>query len=141
MTYNAEHARQPPAQSPAPAEQNAPHAHRTEPAGQPRDPVSSADSPARTRGSEQQLFPQGERDKLAIRLQQALNNFVENPRQAVEQADSAFDEVATHVMDTLAERRRVLRASWQGQDTDAETEELRLALRQYREITERLLRM
>lgn len=141
MTYDPERAQQPPSQSPAPAEQSAPHAPRPEPARQPRDPVSSADSPARTPGSEQQLLPQGERDKLAIRLQQALNNFVDSPRQAVEDADSAFDEVATHLTDTLAERRRVLRASWQGQDTEAETEQLRLALRQYREITERLLRM
>ena len=76
-----------------------------------------------------------------MRLRQALNNFVESPRQAVEDADSAFDEVATHLTDTLAKRRRVLRASWQSQDTKAETEELRLALRQYREITERLLRV
>lgn len=67
-----------------------------------------------------------------MRLRQALNNFVESPRQAVEDADSAFDEVATHLTDTLAKRRRVLRASWQSQDTKAETDQLRLALRQYR---------
>ncbi|MFD5064695.1 MULTISPECIES: hypothetical protein [unclassified Streptomyces] len=141
MTYNAEHAQQPQAKSPVPGAQSAPRAPRTEPARQPREPVISVDGPARTQGSEQQLLPQGERDKLAMRLQQALNNFVESPRQAVEDADSAFGEVTTHLTNTLAERRRTLRASWQGQDTEAETEELRLALRQYREITERLLRM
>lgn len=141
MTYNAEHAQQPQAKNPVPAAQTAPPIPRTEPARQPREPVISTEGPARTPGSEQQLLPQGAQDKVATRLQQALNNFVESPRQAVEDADSAFDEVATHLTEALAERRRVLRASWQGQDTKAETEELRLALRQYREITERLLRM
>jgi len=87
------------------------------------------------------LVSQGERDKLTLRLQQALTTFVDNPRQAVEEADAVLDNVATRFTDTLTERRRVLRARWQDQDTDAQTEELRLALRQYREITERLLHM
>ncbi|MFD9196209.1 hypothetical protein ACFWCA_49465, partial [Streptomyces phaeochromogenes] len=85
--------------------------------------------------------PQGERDKLTLRLQQALNTFIDSPRQAVEEADSVFDEVTTHFTNTLTEQRRVLRSGWQGQDTEAQTEELRVALRQYRELTERLLRM
>ncbi|WP_326654278.1 hypothetical protein [Streptomyces sp. NBC_01750] len=141
MTYNAEHAKPPQVKSPVPAAQSAPRAPRTEPDQQRREPVISADGPVRTSGPEPQLLPQGERDKLAMRLQQALNNFVDSPRQAVVEADSAFDEVTTHLTNTLAERRRALRASWQSQDTEAKTEDLRLALRQYREITERLLRM
>ncbi|MFD6552570.1 hypothetical protein [Streptomyces sp. NPDC058398] len=104
-----------------------------------REPSAKTDSPDHGPGLE--LFPQGNRDKLALRLQQALHTFVDNPRQAVEEADSAFDEVATQFANSLTERRRVLRAGWQDQVTDAQTEELRLALRQYREITERLLHM
>lgn len=76
-----------------------------------------------------------------MRLRQALNTFVESPRQAVEEADGVFDEAVTQLTETLAERRRALRAAWQGQDTEAQTEELRLALRQYKETTEVLLRM
>jgi hypothetical protein len=34
-----------------------------------------------------------------------------------------------------------LRAGWQDQDAQAQAEEFRNALRQYREITERLLRL
>ncbi|MCX5334286.1 MULTISPECIES: hypothetical protein [unclassified Streptomyces] len=67
--------------------------------------------------------------------------FVDSPRQAVEEADTVFDDVTTQFTDTLKERRRALRASWQDPDTEAQTEELRLALRQYREITEQLLHM
>ncbi|GGR80046.1 hypothetical protein GCM10010252_18180 [Streptomyces aureoverticillatus] len=87
------------------------------------------------------LLSPGDRDKLTARLQQALRTFVENPHQAVQEADQVFDEAATHLTDALTERRRALRESWQDQGTEAQTEELRLALRQYQESTERLLRV
>ncbi|MGW5737697.1 MULTISPECIES: hypothetical protein [Streptomyces] len=87
------------------------------------------------------LLAPDERDKLGLRLQHALSSFVESPRQAVEEADALFDETVRHLTETLTERRHTLRAGWQGHDTEAHTEELRLALRQYREATERLLRI
>lgn len=99
-----------------------------------------AHTPPRT-APDSVLLPQDERDKLGLRLQQALSTFVESPRQAVEEADSLFDDAVRHLTETLTERRRTLRASWQGQDTEAQTEELRLALRQYRESMERLLQI
>jgi len=107
----------------------------------PREPATTAEHPSPDRKSVAELLPRGEHDKLTLRLQQALTTFVDSPRQAVEEADSVFDEVATHFTNTLAEQRRVLRSGWQDQDTEAQTEELRLALRQYREITERLLHL
>ncbi|MBV1941934.1 hypothetical protein ACFWBR_17680 [Streptomyces sp. NPDC060006] len=139
MSHTAEHTGQPQPGAPDPAIQRGPQAPRTEPAHASREPGAGADGNAPKAG--QELVPQGERDKLTGRLQQALNTFVDSPRQAVEEADAVFDDVATQFTNTLTERRRVLRAGWQSQDTDAQTEELRLALRQYREITERLLDM
>ncbi|MEV6537484.1 hypothetical protein [Streptomyces sp. NPDC051665] len=139
MSHNAEHARHPQTGGPGPATQRAPQAPRTEPGRTLREPGTSTDSPDRKPGPE--LVPLGDRDKLTLRLQQALNDFVDSPRQAVEEAETVFDEVATQFTNSLTERRRVLRAGWQDQDTDTQTEELRLALRQYREITERLLHM
>ncbi|WP_267883753.1 hypothetical protein [Streptomyces sp. NRRL S-646] len=44
-------------------------------------------------------------------------------------------------MNALAERRRLLRADWQDQDSETQSDELRHALRQYREITRRLLQL
>ncbi|WP_225860663.1 hypothetical protein [Streptomyces triticiradicis] len=137
MSHNAEHARQPRPGTVDPTTQPAPQALRTEPGRTLREPGAKTDSPDRRTGPE--LFPQDDRDKLTLRLQQALHTFVDSPRQAVEEADTAFDEVATQFTNSLTERRRVLRAGWQ--NTNAQTEELRLALRQYREITERLLHM
>ncbi|WP_369264310.1 hypothetical protein [Streptomyces sp. R35] len=139
MSHNAEHAPHPQPGAPDPAMQRAPQAPRTEPAHAPREPGTSADSPDRKLGPD--LIPQGDRDKLTLRLQQALSTFVDSPRQAVEEADAVFGEVATQFTHTLAERRRVLRTGWHDPDTHVQTEELRLALKQYREITERLLRM
>ncbi|MHA5054387.1 hypothetical protein [Streptomyces sp. SD15] len=139
MSHNAEHARQPQPVAADPAMQRAPQTPRAEPAHAPREPGTSADSPDRELGPE--LVRQGDRDKFTLRLQQALATFVDSPRQAVEEADTVLDEVATRFTDTLTERRRVLRTGWQDPDTDAQTEELRLALRQYREIIERLLHM
>ncbi|WP_186001278.1 hypothetical protein [Streptomyces sp. IB201691-2A2] len=155
MSQNAEHSRQPQPGSPdpsaqrtpqAPQSQRVPQAPATKPAHEPRESTTPADRPNADRPSPDrkpvaELLPQGERDKLTVRLQQALNAFVDSPRQAVEEADSVFDEVTTHFTNTLTEQRRVLRSGWQGQDTEAQTEELRVALRQYREITERLLHM
>lgn len=94
----------------------------------------------RTPGPEP-LIPSDERDKLTQRLQHALNTFADSPREALEEAEIAFDEVTTQLMSTLAERRRVLHATWQDQDPGTQPEELRHALRQYREITQRMLRM
>ncbi|MFF4504889.1 hypothetical protein [Streptomyces sp. NPDC001401] len=139
MSHHAEPARQSQTGGPDPAMQRAPQAPRTEPAHAPGEPGISTNGSDRRSGPD--LVPQGDRDKFTLRLQQALNTFVDSPRQAVEEADTVFDDVATEFTDSLTERRRVLRASWQDQDTDAQTEELRLALRQYREITERLLHM
>jgi hypothetical protein len=143
MSHNAEHARQPQAQaqagSPVPVMQRAPQTPPADSAHVPREPGTSTDGADRRTGSK--LLPQGDRNKIALRLQQALSTFVDSPRQAVEEADSTFDELATHLTDTLAERRRVLRSGWQDPDAETQTEELRVALRQYREITQRLLRM
>ncbi|MFB4426687.1 hypothetical protein C5F59_037075 [Streptomyces sp. QL37] len=87
------------------------------------------------------LVPPDDQDRLALRMQQAVTDFVESPRRAVEEADSTFDQIVSGLTEALAERRRVLRASWQEQDTEAQTEELRIALQRYRDLSEQLLKI
>jgi hypothetical protein len=107
-------------------------------AQQPADrPPGSADR--RAPGPEP-LLPSDERDKITRRLGHAVNIFADSPREAMEEAESAFDEATEALVNALAERRRVLRAGWQDQDPETQSAELRLALREYREITGRLLR-
>jgi lipopolysaccharide biosynthesis regulator YciM len=108
-------------------------------AQQPADKGSGAG--ARRVPGPEPLLPAEERDRVSQRLRQALLDFAETPREALESAESAFDDVTAELAKALAERRRSLRAGWQDQDAQAQAEEFRHALRQYREITERLLRL
>jgi hypothetical protein len=92
------------------------------------------------------LLPHEECDKLAQRLQQAVTGFVDGPRSAVEEADHVLEEVASRFTEAVTRRRRTLRMSWQTENgdegkpaTSPDTEQLRLALRDYRELAERLL--
>ncbi|MGW3290469.1 hypothetical protein ACWDR3_38130 [Streptomyces sp. NPDC001002] len=109
----------------------------------------------RTSGPEP-LFPPGEREKIVQRLGRALNTFPDAPHESLEEAEGAFDEAVAQVMAVLAEQRQTLRASWQGQhpeghqghegpeepeDPESRAAELHLALRQYRELIQRLLRL
>lgn len=82
------------------------------------------------------LLPHDECDKLELRLRQAVSGFVDGPRDSVEEADHVVEEIAGQFTEALTRRRRTLRMSWQdGEDT----EQLRLALRDYRNLAERLL--
>ncbi|MFI7399621.1 hypothetical protein ACIBW9_03865 [Streptomyces sp. NPDC049541] len=82
------------------------------------------------------FLPQDECDKLDLRLRQAVSGFVDGPRDSVEEADHVVEEIAGRFTEALTRRRRTLRRSWQdGEDT----EQLRLALRDYRNLAERLL--
>ncbi|MFH8377938.1 hypothetical protein [Streptomyces cyaneofuscatus] len=92
-------------------------------------------------GKDRPLFSTEQREKFDARIHQAVAGFVENPRQAVQEADAAFDEVVAGLTKALADRSRLLRADRDGERSDAETEDLRIALQQYRDLTERLVRL
>jgi hypothetical protein len=85
------------------------------------------------------LVPSDGQDRVLQRLRHALNTFADAPREALEEAESAYDEATAQLVNALAERRQLLRAGWQDRDPGTQSDELRLALRQYREITQRLL--
>ncbi|MFD9436050.1 hypothetical protein [Streptomyces sp. NPDC060002] len=106
-----------------------------QPAGQTRVPAER-----RTAGSEP-LLPKSDRDGILLRLGHALNTFTDTPREALETAESAYDEAVAQLVNALAEQRRVLRAGWEDQDLETPSDELRQAMRQYREITQRLLQL
>lgn len=105
------------------------------PAGQPRCLAE------RRAPSPEPLLPTAERDKIVRRLGHALNTFADTPREALEEAEGAFDEATAQLVNALAERRRLLRGGWQDQDPETQSDELRHALRQYREIARRLLNL
>lgn len=87
------------------------------------------------------LFAAEAREKFDARIHQAVAGFVENPRQAVQEADATFDEVVAELTKALADRSRLLRADRDGERSEAGTEDLRIALQHYRDLTERLVRL
>ncbi|MGX9890909.1 hypothetical protein [Streptomyces sp. NPDC002276] len=86
------------------------------------------------------LLPHDESDKFNLRLQHAVTGFVDEPRAAVEEAAHVLEDVAGRLAEAVTKRRDSLHSSWESAGSgDNDTEQLRLALRDYRELTERLL--
>ncbi|MFJ5773120.1 hypothetical protein [Streptomyces sp. NPDC093094] len=94
-------------------------------------------------GTTAPLLASEDRDRLGQRLRHAVAEFVDGPRHAVEEADRTLEEIAARFTDAVTRRRRTLRSSWQSGDAPGagadDTERLRLALRDYRELAEILL--
>jgi hypothetical protein len=65
-------------------------------------------------------------------------SFVDEPRPAVERADSLVAEVMQELARTFAEERQKLEAQW-GRGDNVSTEDLRIALQRYRSFFSRLL--
>ncbi|MFD9565920.1 hypothetical protein [Streptomyces sp. NPDC059994] len=116
----------------------APAAGASDPGGRtPAPATAAADQPAPPPPADLKpapLLPAEERDMWALRLHRAVGGFVDEPRQAVEEADAVLGETAARVAELVKERRRAV-------PDKGDTEELRLALRDYREITERMLEL
>jgi hypothetical protein len=92
------------------------------------------------------LLAHDDSDKFGSQLQHAVAGFVDGPRAAVEEADHVLEEIAARFTEAVTQRRRTLRHSWQSVEggegrsvSSADTEQLRLALKDYRELAERLL--
>ncbi|MCQ9181670.1 hypothetical protein KMT30_21985 [Streptomyces sp. IBSBF 2953] len=122
-----------------------------------REARASTTASASTSGEHggESLFPEDECDRISARMRHAVVGFVDGPRDAVAEADEVLEELAARLTDAVDRRRRTLRGSWHqpaggpegGKDrgasaaTAVDTEQLRLALRDYRELTERLLHL
>jgi hypothetical protein len=86
------------------------------------------------------LFPGTEAGSFQGRWSEIQASFVDEPRRAVEQADSLVAEVMQRLAQVFADERSRLEGQWdRGEDTD--TEALRQALRRYRSFFDRLLSM
>jgi hypothetical protein len=85
-----------------------------------------------------QLFPDTELNELRARWDKAQIGFVDEPRAAVEQADSLVATVVTRIAEQFAAERAELEHQWDRGD-NVSTEDLRQALRRYRSFFDRLL--
>ncbi|MEU9205388.1 hypothetical protein [Streptomyces sp. NPDC048332] len=110
------------------------------PAAAPLNGDGKADAPGTSAsGALRPLFPERDHDRLTLRLQHAVSEFVESPRHAVEEAENTFETVIEGLTDALEEHRRALGAVGRDGSPGTRTEELRVTLQHYRDLTERLL--
>ncbi|MGW1164101.1 hypothetical protein [Streptomyces sp. NPDC002550] len=125
-------------------ESTAPDAWPTAPGGAASGRVGET-APAPS-GTGAPLLPHDETDRWEQRMRQLAAGFVDEPRRAVEQADHVVEEIAGRFEEAVERRRRTLRRSWEasedrGSGSDTDTEQLRLALRDYQELAGRLLHL
>ncbi len=84
------------------------------------------------------LFSQEEAKDFRTRWDAIQAGFVDEPRQAVQQADSLVAGAMKRLAEMFAAERAKLEGQWDRGD-DVSTEDLRLALRRYRSFFGRLL--
>jgi hypothetical protein len=84
------------------------------------------------------LFSEEEHAGYRTRWSGIQTGFVDEPRNAVKEADALVAEVMKRLADVFAEERRQLETHWEQSDRIS-TEELRIAMRRYRSFFERLL--
>ncbi|MHB8528420.1 MAG: hypothetical protein ACYC8V_02780 [Caulobacteraceae bacterium] len=84
------------------------------------------------------LLPGEETGKLRARWDQVQTGFVDEPRKAVEEADSLVAGAMARLAEVFAAERSRLEGQWD-RGGDVSTEDLRQALRRYRSFFARLL--
>jgi hypothetical protein len=108
---------------------------RDEPAAVPK----SREAPAEESTDEPapQLFADQEIQGFRAEWQEIQGAFVDDPQQAVHEADELVAAVIQSLASTFAEHKTELEAQWR--QGEAPTEDLRVALRQYRSFFNQLL--
>ena len=89
-------------------------------------------------GTTAQLFPNNELEGFRTRWDDIQAAFVDEPRRAVEQADSLVASAMQRLAEVFANERSGLEKQWDRGD-DVSTEDLRIAFTRYRSFFQRLL--
>jgi hypothetical protein len=120
----------------------------SEPSSAPTEPaVTGREAPAKmTQGSraesesptERSLFADDELAGLRARWDSVQAAFVDDPKECVHKADGLVSDVVGRLADGFTETRARLEDQW-ARGEEASTEDLRLALRRYRDFFDRLL--
>jgi len=84
------------------------------------------------------LIPERDSEAFHSRWDAIKAKFVDEPRSAVEEADTLVENVIHHLTQGLSEQREGLNVSRTGQEQTS-TEELRLALQRYRALFVKLM--
>jgi hypothetical protein len=88
--------------------------------------------------SEKPLFAEDELSGFRSRWDDVQSGFVDDPRECVQKADGLVSDVVDQLTTGFSEARSRLEAQW-ARGEEASTEDLRRALKRYREFFQRLL--
>ncbi|MCF3134146.1 hypothetical protein [Streptomyces olivochromogenes] len=117
-------------------------ADRDRPPGESSDTTTGAAGTPNASGTSDdetpQLLMEDEDRDFRDRWQKIQNQFVDDPREAVHDADALVADVMQTLATTFAQHKKELEGQW-GQGEQVDTEELRRALRRYRSFFNRLL--
>jgi hypothetical protein len=100
--------------------------------------AAAAAGPAHEHEVTEPLFPTEEAQGFRTRWDAVQTGFVDEPRKAVEEADSLVADVMKRLAGAFADERGNLERQWSRGD-QVSTEDLRIALRRYRVFFQRLL--
>ncbi|MCX4749854.1 hypothetical protein OG455_30800 [Kitasatospora sp. NBC_01287] len=105
------------------------------------DSQSATDNAAVGSGSGSGWLAPERAQRLRAEWHSVQAGFVDDPRQSVDEADALVEKSIGLITEAVAERRRQLRGPdpAPGEEPAGRTEELRLTLRQYRTLLDRLL--
>jgi hypothetical protein len=95
--------------------------------------TAEADTP-----TDMSLFADDDRSSLRSRWDDVQAGFVDDPKDCVQKADALVSDVVQQLTDGFSDARSRLEAQW-ARGEEASTEDLRQALKRYREFFERLL--
>ena len=98
----------------------------------------AVDAAESTGSGEQVLFADGELSGLRSRWTDVQSAFVDDPRDCVQKADGLVADVVDKLSAGFSEARSRLEEQW-ARGEEVSTEDLRIALKRYREFFERLL--
>ncbi len=101
-------------------------------------PVTMSGNQTEQADGSTQLFPSNELQDLRTRWKDIQTGFVDEPRKAVEQADSLVASAMKRLAEVFAQERSGLEQQWDRGD-NVSTEDLRVALQRYRSFFDRLL--
>jgi hypothetical protein len=102
------------------------------------EPIAHEDPIGANAGSPAPLLNREDSEHLRTRWNEIQSKFVDEPRSAVQQADSLVSEVVEKITQMFASEHSLLEGQW-NQGVDVSTEDLRKALQHYRSFFNRLV--
>jgi hypothetical protein len=112
------------------------HSHDTH--SRDTDRTDPENSPQETEDAPLELFGGDDVERFRVEWREIQARFVDDPRDAVQGADHLVAEVMRSLASTFSDHKHDLESQWQD-GSEAETEDLRQALRRYRAFFNQLL--